>query len=753
MRVSNLGYPRIGRQRELKVALERVFKGKMESAELIPVGKALCEERWKRQLELGVDTLPVNDFSFFDHMIDMALLLGVVPKRFADQTDWVQLMLAMARGTANAAPLAVRKWFNTNYHYLVPEISRESLVAPRWEKLHFELNLADAQAETKFHPVIVGPWTFLKLCQFDGMSFADSLEALLPRYVDVLKEFKRRGYEYVQVDEPSLSHDMVREDLRTVRKIYETLSAVGCPIMLATYFGSPEPWLTEVANLPCQGFHFDLLYWTTTTAWLKTRTFPRGKELSLGIVSGRNVWASPLWNRREELQRIVELYDADKITLAPTCSLLHLPLDRTLEKQWDSEFAGWVSFADQRLEELAFLKRSLSGDRNVDTLLKQRQASLSARAVSNRVHRPEVKQAVARVEAQAIARGTAPQPARVVQALKTGLPILPTTTIGSFPQTSALRKIRQEWKRGKLTDEQYKKAINDEIEANIRLQEKLGLDVLVHGEPERGDMVEYFAESWDGVALSSQGWVQSLGSRCVKPPLIFGDVRRRSPTTVGWFAHAQSLTEKPVKAILTGPLTLLNWSFVRDDQARQKTAYQIALALRDEAVELEKAGAKILQIDEAALREGMPMMHAHWNQYLRWAVEAFQTVSHAVSNKVQLHVHLCYSAFADIAEILPQLGADLLLVETARGGDEFLKRLKKTRYSGAVGAGVFDVHSSQAPTVESCEKLLEEWLKIFPAKQLWVNPDCGLKGLSPEDAVRSLEAMVLATQNVRARLR
>jgi 5-methyltetrahydropteroyltriglutamate--homocysteine methyltransferase len=753
MRVSNLGYPRLGRQRELKVALEKVFKGKMPASNLLAVGKAICEERWKRQVELGVDAVPVNDFSFFDHMIDMALVLGVIPKRFAGITDWLELTLAMARGTADAHPLAARKWFNTNYHFLVPELSRESLVEPRWEKLRFELDLSEQQAETKFHPVIVGPWTFAKLCQTEGMSFAESLDLLLPRYVDLLKDFKKRGCEYVQIDEPSLSHDMVREDLRTIRKAYEALAAGGCKIQLATYFGSPESWLTEVANLPVHGFHFDLLYWTTTPAWLKTRTFPRDKELSLGIVNGRNVWATPLWNRREEIHRIVELYDPAKISLAPTCSLLHLPLDRTLEKQWDSEFASWVSFADQRLEELAFLKRSLSGDRNVDTLLKQREAALSARAVSNRVHRPEVKQAVARIEAQAIARGTAPQAPRVPHPLKNTLPVLPTTTIGSFPQTSSLRKTRQEWKRGKITDEQYKKAINDEIEANIRAQEKVGLDVLVHGEPERGDMVEYFAESWDGVAISSQGWVQSLGSRCVKPPLIFGDVRRRSATTVSWFTHAQSLTEKPVKAIITGPLTVLNWSFVRDDQARQKTTYQIALALRDEALELEKAGARILQIDEAALREGMPMVHAQWNQYLRWAMEAFQTVSHAVSTKVQLHVHLCYSAFTDIAEVLPQLGADVLLVEAARGGDELLKRLKKNRYAGAVGAGIVDVHASQMPNVEACEKLIDEWLKIFPAKQLWINPDCGLKGLSQEDATVALQAMVTATQNVRARLR
>ncbi len=754
MRVTNLGYPRLGRQRELKHALEDVFSGKEGVAHLLPVGKALCTERWNRQRELGVDSIPIGDFSFFDHMLDMALLLGVVPKRFDASANWLELTFSMARGNPDAPPLAVRKWFNTNYHYLVPEIRPENFVSPRWEKLTFEVEHGEALADMKFHPVLVGPWTFVKLSQLDGLSTQEALDRLLPRYCEVLKDFAKRGYEYVQMDEPYLCHDLLREDLRVVRKVYETLSAQGCQLLLATYFGSPENWLTEVSTLPCHGFHFDLLYWPTTAAWLKTRTFPRTKTLSLGIVSGRNVWASPLWDRREELQSLLELYSGDKLWLAPTCSLLHLPQDKTLEKQWDPEFASWVSFADQRLEELAFLKRALNGDKNVETLLKQRQAALSGRTVSNRVHRPEVKQAVARIEAQQSARAGAPPPVRPSRPESMiGLPPLPTTTVGSFPQTAVMRRTRQEWKKGKITGDQYRKAIGEEIAHVIQMQERLGLDVLVHGEVERADMVEFFAEHWDGVSLSSQGWVQSLGNRCVKPPLVFGDVRRRSPATVSWFSHAQSLTQKPVKAILTGPVTLLNWSFVREDQLRQKTAYQLALALREEAIDLEKAGARILQIDEAALREGLPMMKLHWNQYLRWAMEAYHVVAGAVSAKVQVHVHLCYSAFTDIAEVLPQLGCDVLLVETARGGDELLKRLKKNRYAGAIGAGLFDVHARTMPSREECEKRLEEWMKIFPARQLWVNPDCGLKGLSPEDAEAALTAMVQATHAARARVR
>ncbi len=752
MRVSNLGYPRIGRSRELKHALDGYFAGSSSPGDLLKVGTDLCVDRWKRQKDLGVDSVPLNDFSFFDQMLDMSLLLGIIPQRFDAQKPWLELTFDMARGVEKNAPLSVRKWFNTNYHFLVPEINPTSIVSPRWEKLRFELDLAKQSSDSAFHPVLVGPWTFLKLAQVEAMTPADALERLLPRYVEVIKELGRHGLDYIQLDEPALCQDMVREDFRVVRRIYETLMAQGVPLQIATYFGSPENWLSEVANLPCSGLHFDLLHWTTTMAWLKTRAFPRNKELSVGVVNGRNVWATPLWDRREEMQGLLEVYGPDRLTLAPTCSLLHLPIDKAIEKQWDPEFANWVSFADQRLEELAFLKRALSGDKNVEQLLKQRQAALSSRSTSTRVHRPEVKQAVARIEAQQTARGSAlpPKPHRFVDI---NLPLLPTTTIGSFPQTSEMRKTRQEWKKGKLSDEQYRKAMTEEIEQVIRLQEKVGLDVLVHGEVERADMVEYFAEHWDGVALASQGWVQSLGARCVRPPLIYGDVRRRAPATVSWYTYAQSLTEKPVKAILTGPVTILNWSFIREDQARQKSAFQIALALREEAIDLEKAGAKIIQIDEAALREGVPMLRVHWNQYLRWAMEAFHVVSSAVSPKAQLHVHLCYSAFSDIAEVLPQLGADVLLVETARGGDELLKRLKKNRYEGAVGPGVFDVHARTMPVAEDCERLLEAWLKVFPASQIWVNPDCGLKGLSREDAQSALSAMVQATKAVRARQR
>ncbi len=751
MQVSNLGYPRIGRKRELKAALENYAAGKTDSSDLLAVGRKLCVDRWRRQKELGVDHIPLNDFSFSDQLLDMALLLGVIPERFEQESDWLALTRDLTQGRENLPGLGINKWFNTNCHSLVPELSPSSLVSPRWEKLRFELELAREQADIRFHPVLIGPWTFAKLSRIRGMSFAEALERLIPRYVEILREFGRFGFDYVQMDEPSLCTDLVREDLRSLRRMYESLQEAGVSLQLATYYGSPESWLSDIVHIPCDGFHFDLLHWPATASWLKTRTFPRNKHLSLGIVSGRNVWASPLWDRKEELQNFVDLYGIDHLSIAPTCTLLHLPLDKTIEKQWDPEFASWVSFADQRLEELAFLKRALLGDRNVEQLLKQRQAALSAKSVSQRVHRPEVKQAVARIEAKPSVRAGSPVRAASNYQIP-GLPLLPTTTVGAFPQTSERRKTRLDWKKGKLTDEQYKKSVSSDIESVIRLQEKTGLDVLVSGDLERSDMVEYFAEHWDGVALSSAGWVQSLGSQCVRPPLIFGDVRRRSASAATWFQIAAGFTDKPLKAIVTGPVTLLNWSFVREDQSRQKTAFQIALALKEEVKDLEKAGAKIIQIDEPSLREGLPMLKVHWNAYLKWALEAFQVMASDLSLGVQVHAHFCYSAYEDISDALLLLGADVLLVECSRSGEALLDKLAKSRFKKAIAPGVFDVRSPVPATEEECQRKIESHLERFSAEQLWVSPDCNLKSMAQSDAESSLTAMVQAAKKVREKI-
>jgi 5-methyltetrahydropteroyltriglutamate--homocysteine methyltransferase len=751
MQVSNLGYPRIGRRRELKTALEGFSQGKIDSSQLLAIGKKLCVDRWRRQKELGVDHVPLNDFSFSDHLLDMALLLGVVPERFEKQADWMALTRDLEQGVENVPGLGIRKWFNTNCHSFVPELSPSSLVSPRWEKLRFELDLAREQADIRFHPVLIGPWTFAKLSHISGMNFTTALERLIPKYVEILRELGRFGFDYVQMDEPSLCTDLVREDLRSLRKIYEALQEGGVSLQLATYYGSPESWLSDIVHIPCDGFHFDLLHWPATASWLKTRTFPRDKHLSLGIVSGRNVWASPLWDRKAEIQGFVDLYGIDRISIAPTCTLLHLPLDKTVEKQWDPEFSSWVSFADQRLEELAFLKRALLGDRNVEQLLKQRQSALSAKSVSQRVHRPEVKQAVARIEAkQTVRTGTL---IRSKSAYKIpGLPNLPTTTVGAFPQTSERRKTRLDWKKGKLTDEQYKKHVSAEIESVIRFQERIGLDVLVIGDLERSDMVEYFAEHWDGVALSTAGWVQSIGSQCVRPPLIFGDVRRRSPAAAAWFQIAMSFTDKPLKAVVTGPVTLLNWSFVREDQSRQKSAFQIALALKEEVKDLEKAGAKIIQIDEPALREGLPMAKVHWNAYLKWALEAFQVTTSELGPGVQVHAHFCYSAYEDISDALILLGADVLLVECHRSGDGLLEKLSKGRFKGQIGPGAFDVRRLVPPTEEECKRKIEGYVERFSLEQVWVSPDCNLKSMTVSCAESSIVAMVGAAKIVRSQV-
>ncbi len=747
MRVASLGYPRIGRQRELKFALENYFQGQLGIDGLLEVGKTLCLQRWKRQSELGVDAIPIGEFSFFDPMLDMSLALGVVPPRFQGGKSGVELSLSMAMSEDTCEPLFVRSWFNTNYHYLVPEISKKAFIAPDFEKMDLELQWANTVSGGAFHPVLIGPWTFIKQSLVQGMNREDLNAELLSRYVAILSHLKKAGFEYVQIDEPALSQDLVREDLKQIRSFYEKLSASGCRILIATYYGGPEPWLSEVSSLPCHGVHFDLLHWSTTLNWLKTRTFPKSKELSLGVVSGRNVWATPLWDRKEELSSLVEIYGPLKMTLAPSCPLVHLPLDRALEKQWDQEFASWVSFADQRLEELVFLKRALTGDKNVEVLLKQRQSALASRSTSKRVHRPEIKQAVARAEAKA----SVPTLDKPFLSVKRGdVPLLPLTTIDSFPQSQNVRKARSEWRRGKQTDDQYKKSIVEETEKVIRAQESLGIDVLVSGGLERSDMVEFFAQSMDGVAISSQGWVQSFGARCVKPPLIFGDVKRRAAVSVSWFQLAQSLTDKPLKALLIGPVTFLNRSFVRSDQPRQKTAFQVALALAEEAVDLQEAGAKLVQIDESAFREGLPMMKVYWNQYLRWALDAYLIVRRVFDLRTQVHVYLSHGSLDEIADTLARLQADVLLVSSVSSGTNPLPVLKNSRYRGAVGVGIFDAWRRRLPTVEECYRRLSQAIDTLGVARVWVIPDAGLKTLPPDHAHRALEVLVESTLKVRA---
>lgn len=749
MRIRSLGYPRIGRDRELKKYIEEYWSGRSEASTLVESAWNLCASRWQRQHDLGVESIPLGDFSLYDHVLDHALLFGILPPRFQlAQSDWVRFYFSMARGERDAKPFALRKWFNTNYHYLVPEFTPEARLELRWDRLQIELDLAKKKG-LRFHPVFIGPWTLIRLCDLKNISPTKAMERLLPLYEELLAGLVKQGFTEIQLDEPALVLDLLREDVRKIRKLYDTLSKTGAKITLATYFESPDPWLTEISNFPVETVHFDLVCGKGILDWLRTRVFPKEKQLSLGVVSGRNIWATPLLELRDALLPVVQMYDSDKLWLAPSCSLVHIPIDRTLERQWDPEFANWVSFADQRLEELSFLKRALSGDRAVDILLKQRQTALGVRSMSQRVHRPEVKQAAARLDSKTFNRNLNRDKRRTEQQKVFGLPIFPVTTIGSFPQTDEVREMRGEWKRGRLTEDQYKRALQVEVESAIRIQEQAGVDILVHGEFERPDMVEYFAEGLDGFALSSNGWVQSYGSRFTKPPLLFGDVRRKGPISIEWYKYAQGLTSKPVKGILTGPLTMLAWSFVREDVPRDKIALQIALALREEIRDLEQAGAKVLQIDEAAFREGLPLKNVQKTSYLRWAIDAFRACSSQAQDRTQIHVHMCYSIFEDIWESIEKLDADVLLLEWTRSQGDWLKVLDKREYRGQIGVGVYDVHSPHVPTTEAIEKVLHHLVEHIVPNQLWVVPDCGLKTRTPTQVEAVLQALVEASRKLR----
>lgn len=752
MRVWNLGYPRMGRARELKLAVESFWAGKLDAESLLEQAKRIMAARWCRQHDLGVESIPLNDFSLYDHVLDMAFLLGAIPERFQGISfgSWVSRYFAIARGCEGIPPLQMTKWFNTNYHYLVPEISPSLDFVPRCDKFLFELEHARAYPFV-FHPVLIGPWTFVKLSRLVGLNLFDGLDRVLPPYEALLLECKVRGFTWLQMDEPALCLEPSPEEFSYVAKTYERLGRSGVKLRLATYFESPDPWLSELSRWPVEGLHFDCVSAPGILAWLKKKEFPKDKSLSVGIVDGRNIWAAPLDDCLGALRELAECYDRERVWLAPSCPLLHLPEDKSLEKTWDAEFLEWVSFADQRIEELVILKQACSGDGPALKAVEYRREVIRRRSASPRVRSDAVRQAASVARAR---KGRSPFALRHARQKKSlNLPLLPTTTIGSFPQTAKIRERRSLLKSGKLSMEQYQKLIEEEIARVIHWQEEVGLDVLVHGESERNDMAEYFAERLEGFVVSSHGWVQSYGSRLVKPPIIFGDVRRVSPMTVPVFRHAQGLTRKPVKGVLTGPVTLLNWSFVREDLPLSDTVFQIAAALADEALDLEKAGAQIIQIDEAAFREGFPLKRDGWSDYLKWATEAFRVCVSGLKDETQVHAHMCYSKFDDMADALEALDCDVLLIECARSGGRARDLFGKHKYSKGIGPGVYDVHSPRAPSEEEFQQRIESNLDLFSADQLWVNPDCGLKTRGYEEIEPALSRMVAAAHVVRERLK
>ncbi|CAP42399.1 5-methyltetrahydropteroyltriglutamate--homocysteine S-methyltransferase [Bordetella petrii] len=758
----NLGFPRIGAQRELKRAVEAYWSGKKTAADLEETGRELRAAHWQRQAASGLQWVPVGDFAWYDHILEWTTLLGAVPARFGQpegQPVSLDTLFRMGRGRApSGTPTAaceMTKWFDTNYHYIVPELVPGQTFRIAREYLFEQVQEAQALGH-QVKPVIPGPLTWLWQGKGDAYAGGASdaaklqlLDTLLPVYAEVLARLARLGVEWVQIDEPILVLDLPQAWRDAFRTAYARLADAPVKLLVATYFGGLNDNLATALALPVAGLHVDLIRAPGQLQDVAAGLRP-GQVLSAGIIDGRNIWRTDLDAALAALAPARQLL-GERLWLAPSCSLLHVPVDLANETDLDAELRSWLSFAAQKLDELGLLGRALADARapGVDEALAAQRAALRARRQSARIHNPAVGRRMA--ESNAVTRERAPFAERIArqqQLLK--LPAFPTTTIGSFPQTAEIRALRRDWKSGALSDSAYEAAIRKEIESVIRFQEKIGLDVLVHGEPERNDMVEYFGELLAGFAFTRNGWVQSYGSRCVKPPIIFGDVARPAPMTVGWSSYAQSLTDKPVKGMLTGPVTILQWSFVRDDQPREQTCRQLALALRDEVVDLEQAGVRVIQIDEPAIREGLPLRRADWQAYLDWAVDCFRLSTAGVAADTQIHTHMCYSEFNDIIESIAAMDADVITIETSRSNMELLKAFEDFRYPNDIGPGVYDIHSPNVPDVDWMVGLMRKAAGRLPSERLWVNPDCGLKTRAWPETEAALVGMVEAARALRA---
>jgi len=753
----NLGFPRIGAQRELKRAQEAYWAGRQDLAALEQTGRELRKLHWRQQADSGLAFVPVGDFAWYDHILEWTTLLGAVPARFGQQPGEpvsLDTLFRMARGRAPtgtpAAACEMTKWFDTNYHYIVPELAPGQTYRIARESLFDQVAEAIAEGHQP-KPVIPGPLTWLWLGKGDAYAegAADPaklalLENLLPVYEQVLQRLAQQGVQWVQIDEPALVLDLPQAWRDAYAAVYQRLAAAPVRILLATYFGGLQDNLVTAAMLPVAGLHVDLVRAPEQLQAVADALRP-GQVLSAGCIDGRNIWRSDL---DAALARLAPLRErlGERLWLAPSCSLLHVPVDLDNETELDGELKGWLSFARQKLQELQALGQAIDGGQ--PALLAVQRAALAARRSSPRIHNPAVAERMA--QQAALSRTREPFAERIAsQQAKLGLPAYPTTTIGSFPQTPEIRALRRDWKAGSLSDAAYEKAIRAEIEQVVRFQEEAGLDVLVHGEPERNDMVEYFGELLAGFAFTRNGWVQSYGSRCVKPPIIFGDVARPAPMTVGWSSYAQSLTDRPMKGMLTGPVTILQWSFVRDDQPREQTCRQLALALRDEVTDLETVGIGVIQIDEPAFREGLPLRRADWQAYLDWAVDCFRLSTSAVRKETQIHTHMCYSEFNDIIDSIAALDADVITIETSRSNMELLDAFENFRYPNDIGPGVYDIHSPNVPEVDWMVGLMKKAASRLPSERLWVNPDCGLKTRGWPETKAALAGMVQAARKLR----
>ena len=756
----NLGFPRIGAKRELKFALESYWKGQSSRDELKSVGAQLRQRHWINQTNL--DLVPVGDFAFYDQMLDMSFTLGNLPERVRGfHGDALDNYFRVARGRSahsvdhaeccggGVAAGEMTKWFDTNYHYIVPEFSAGTEFQLDASRLLEQLAEARAQG-VKAKPVIVGPITYLALGKAkDESDKLALLPRLLPVYAQLLAALAKQGVEWVQIDEPLLVTELDADWQHAYNTAYHQLKSCGAKLLVATYFGQLQENMYLAANLPVAGLHIDAINGRDDVVPL-LNMLPTHKVLSLGVINGRNIWKTDLGAALAWLEPLRDRL-GDRLWIAPSCSLLHVPVDLASEKKLDAPLKSWLAFALQKLDELQVLASALNNGReSAREALAANLAAVESRRRSPRVHNPVVQAAVAKLTLDLGRRHSVYEQRAAKQSALLNLPAYPTTTIGSFPQTAEIRHARSEFKAGRLDAAGYRIAMQAEIARSVQEQESLGLDVLVHGEAERNDMVEYFGEQLDGYAFSELGWVQSYGSRCVKPPILFGDISRPKAMTVEWIRYAQSLTQKPMKGMLTGPVTILNWSFVRDDQPRSTSCFQLALAIREEVLDLERAGVRVIQIDEAALREGLPLRKSQWKTYLDWAVESFRITANGVRDETQIHTHMCYSEFNDIIASIAEMDADVITIETSRSDMELLDAFDHFKYPNEIGPGVYDIHSPNIPTQAHIEQLMKKAAERIPASRLWVNPDCGLKTRQWDEVIPALTNMVAAAKALRA---
>ncbi|WP_407533350.1 5-methyltetrahydropteroyltriglutamate--homocysteine S-methyltransferase [Elizabethkingia anophelis] len=764
MQTHNLGYPRIGKKRELKKACEQYWSGKIIQKELLDVSRRIINENLKLQQEAGIDLIAVNDFSFYDHVLDMTLTLGAIPQRYHDvilnkANNELDLYFAMARGYQkdglDITAMEMTKWFDTNYHYIVPEFSKGQSFKLFSNKIINEF-IGARQIGINAKPVILGPVSYLLLGKEkeEGFEKLDLIDNLLPVYLEILKSLQSHGAEYIQIDEPFLVLDLTDKAKEVYTAVYTKIQKElpNLKIILTTYFEGLEDNLPLALSLPVDTLHVDLVRKPEQLESILA-AIPENLKLSLGVVDGRNIWKNDFESSLQFIRKAKEQLGEERILIAPSSSLLHVPYDLDLETKEESlpaEIKQWMAYAKQKIKEVALLRDLSSENPSAESLVAfgENKKAIENKRISTLIHDAKVQQQMDALDAVPVSRQSAFVQRKVQQQEILKLPLFPTTTIGSFPQTKEVRSWRAQFKKGEISAERYTDLLKEETKNTIQRQEKIGIDVLVHGEFERNDMVEYFGEQLKGFAFTENGWVQSYGSRCVKPPVIYGDVSRPEPLTVFWSQYAQSLTSKWVKGMLTGPVTILQWSFVRNDQSRKDTANQIALAIRDEVLDLEKAGIRIIQIDEPAIREGLPLRKKDAAAYLKWAVLAFRISASSVKDDTQIHTHMCYSEFNDIINHIADMDADVITIECSRSQMELLDAFADFEYPNDIGPGVYDIHAPRVPSKEEMVKLLEKAAKVIPSSQLWVNPDCGLKTRGWDETEKALIEMVNAAKEM-----